>query len=167
MKDKAVILDPCCGSKMFYFDKENKDIIFADVRKENHTLCDGRALEINPDVIMDFTKMDFPDKRFKLVVFDPPHLTSLGKNSWMALKYGVLGDNWCDVIRDGFNECWRVLDINGTLIFKWSDVDIKVAEVLKVIKQRPLFGHRTMINNRTIWLCFMKMDDGTPKDNIN
>ncbi len=146
---------------MFYFDKNNPDIIFADIRKENHTLCDGRALEINPDVVMDFTNIQFPDKRFKLVVFDPPHMDSLGKSSWMAKKYGVLGDNWQKLIKDGFNECWRVLDDNGVLIFKWSDVDIKVSDVLKLIEQKPLFGHRTMINNRTIWMTFMKITDKT------
>ena len=156
IKPNVKILDPCCGSKMFYFDKDNKDILFADIRKENHTLCDGRALEINPDVIMDFTKMEFPDGRFKLVVFDPPHLNSLGPNSWMALKYGVLDDNWRKIIQDGFNECWRVLANDGVLIFKWSDVDIKVSDVLKLFSAKPLFGHRTMINNRTIWLTFMK-----------
>ena len=156
-KANAKILDAACGSKMFYFDKDNKDILFSDIRRENHTLCDGRALEINPDIVMDFTKMDFPDEKFKLVVFDPPHMKTLGKTSWMAKKYGVLNCDWRKVIVDGFEECWRVLDTDGVLIFKWSDVDIKVSDILKLFKQRPLFGHRTMINNRTIWLCFMKL----------
>jgi SAM-dependent methyltransferase len=152
----AVILDACCGSKMFWFDKDNPDVLFSDIRKENHVLCDGRTLNISPDVINDFTNMEFPDGRFKLVVFDPPHMITLGKSSWMAKKYGVLKDDWRNVIRDGFNECWRVLAEDGVLIFKWSDVDIKVSEVLKLFKHKPLFGHRTMINNRTIWMCFMK-----------
>jgi len=157
VKNNIKILDPCCGGKMFWFDKNNPNVLFGDIRKEEHILCDGRTLSISPDMLMDFTKLTFPDNRFKLVVFDPPHLNSLGENSWMAKKYGVLGDDWQNVIRDGFKECWRVLDKDGVLIFKWSDVDIKVADVLKLIEQKPLFGQRTMINNRTIWLCFMKI----------
>lgn len=153
------ILDACCGSKMFWFDKENPAVLFADIRDESHILCDGRKLEIHPDVISDFTKMDFPDETFSLVVFDPPHMDSLGENSWMAKKYGVLGSDWRDSLREGFKECFRVLKTDGVLIFKWSDVDIKVSDVLKLTERKPLFGHRTMINNRTIWMCFMKTAD--------
>lgn len=53
------ILDACCGSKMFWFDKKNENVLFCDIRKETHELCDGRKLEINPDKIMDFRNMDF------------------------------------------------------------------------------------------------------------
>ena len=155
VKADARVLDACCGSKMFYFDKNNRGVIFSDLRKESHILCDGRTLNINPDVQMDFTDIKYPDGRFKLVVFDPPHLDSLGEKSWMALKYGVLKGNWKETIRKGFSECFRVLEADGILIFKWSDVDIKVSDVIKLSSIPPLFGHRTMINNRTIWLCFM------------
>lgn len=120
MKENAKILDACCGSRMFWFDKNNPDVLFADVRKENHVLCDGRLLEINPDVISDFRKMDFADNSFQMVVFDPPHLHKLGKDSWMAKKYGVLFPTWENDIAAGFSECWRVLKVGGTLIFKWN-----------------------------------------------
>ena len=156
MKQYPIVLEACCGSKMFWFDKENPNVLFTDIRDESHILCDGRKLEIHPDQIEDFTKMSFKDKSFKLVVFDPPHLYSLGKSSWMAKKYGVLSENWKPLILKGFNECWRVLQDDGVLIFKWSDVDIKVSDILKLLPVQPLFGHRTMINNRTIWMCFMK-----------
>lgn len=66
------ILDACCGSRMFWFDKENKDVIFADIRDEEHILCDGRKMEVRPDVVHDFRKMDFENNSFKMVVFDPP-----------------------------------------------------------------------------------------------
>ena len=155
LKQSAKILDACCGSKMFWFDRENPNVIFSDLRKEKHVLCDGRILNINQDVQENFTNLNFPDKRFKLVVFDPPHLNSLGKKSWMALKYGVLKENWKEEIAMGFRECFRVLEDDVILIFKWSDVDIKVSDILKLSPIPPLFGHRTMINNRTIWLCFM------------
>lgn len=78
------ILDATCGSKMMWFDKQNPNVVYADKRTEKHILCDGRILEILPDIEMDFTNMPFEDETFSLVVFDPPHLEKLGQNSWMA-----------------------------------------------------------------------------------
>ncbi|MDH6355455.1 23S rRNA G2069 N7-methylase RlmK/C1962 C5-methylase RlmI [Dysgonomonas sp. PH5-45] len=150
------ILDACCGSKMFWFDKSNPDVLFADNRRENHILCDGRYLEVNPDVIMDFTDMPIDDEVFNLVVFDPPHLIKLGKNSWMAKKYGVLPDNWPRIIHDGFNECMRVLKPDGILIFKWNEHQVSIKDVLKAINKQPLFGHRSGRQSKTIWMAFMK-----------
>ena len=125
------ILDPACGSKMFWFDKENESVIFGDNRNEFHILCDGRSLEISPDILLDFTKLPFCDNSFDLVVFDPPHMNTLGKNSWMAKKYGRLENNWKPMIEKGFSECFRVLKNNHILIFKWNNTDIKVKEILQ------------------------------------
>lgn len=83
MKNKY-ILDACCGSKMFYFDKENENVLFMDNRQASEILCDGRKLEIKPDVVADFRHMPFDDNSFKVVVFDPPHLIKVGENSWLA-----------------------------------------------------------------------------------
>lgn len=154
--EKQKILDACCGSRMFYFDKEDKRVLFTDIRKEEHILCDGRKLKISPDIISDFRKMNFPDKHFKLVIFDPPHLKRLGKTSWMAKKYGVLGDNWRDDLKKGFSECFRVLDDNGVLIFKWNQRDIKIKEVLSLTKNKPVCGHTTRIGELTKWITFIK-----------
>ena len=148
------ILDACCGSKMFWFDKENKDTIFMDNRYYEDTLCDGRILKINPDIIADFRHMPFENESFYLVVFDPPHLLKAGENSWLAKKYGKLKlDTWKDDIRQGFNECMRVLKQNGTLIFKWNEEQIKLNEVLTTIDFKPLFGNK---RSKTYWLVFMK-----------
>lgn len=151
-----VILDACCGSKMFWFDKDNPDVIFGDIRTENHTLCDGRSLSISPDIEMDFRDMPFQDESFFLVVFDPPHLKSLGVNSWMAKKYGVLSATWQDDIRRGFAECFRVLKSNGTLVFKWNEDQIKIKQVLDLCTVKPLFGHTSGKSGKTHWLVFMK-----------
>lgn len=150
------ILDVTCGSKMMWFDKTNPDVLFADKRTESHILCDGRALEINPDIEMDFTNMPFADDSFKLVVFDPPHLHKLGKNSWMAKKYGVLLPTWETDIKAGFDECMRVLEPGGVLIFKWNENQIKVNKIIEVIQTKPLFGHPSGKANQTIWMTFMK-----------
>ncbi|EJL0135021.1 TPA: SAM-dependent methyltransferase, partial [Escherichia coli] len=44
MSESATILDMSCGSRMFWFDKNDDRAIFSDIRKEEHTLCDGRRL---------------------------------------------------------------------------------------------------------------------------
>lgn len=88
------ILDACCGSRMFYFDKENPEVLYADQRELETTLCDGRTLLIKPDELLDFRHMPYPDNTFKVVVFDPPHLKYAGACSWMAQKYGVLPQDY-------------------------------------------------------------------------
>lgn len=157
MINNKPILDVCCGGKMFWFDKSNSNVIFGDIRTEDFTLCDGRKFEIKPDIEMDFTNIPFPDNSFKLVVFDPPHLNKLGKNTWMAQKYGVLLPTWETDIRAGFDECMRVLEPYGILIFKWNEIQITLNQILDVIKTQPLFGHVTGKHGRTIWLAFMKL----------
>jgi 23S rRNA G2069 N7-methylase RlmK/C1962 C5-methylase RlmI len=147
------ILDACCGSRMFWFDKQNKDVLYMDNRELTDTLCDGRKLEVRPDLIADFRNMPFEDESFYLVVFDPPHLLRIGENSWMAKKYGKLSEDWPNDIKKGFDECMRVLKPNGTLIFKWNEDQIKLSEILKAIKAKPLFGNR---RSKTHWLVFMK-----------
>ena len=150
------ILDACCGSRMMWFNKRHRNTVFADNRRLSETLCDGRALEINPDIEMDFTQMPFLDGSFKLVVFDPPHLNKLGKNSWMAKKYGVLLPSWETDIKAGFDECMRVLEPYGVLIFKWNESQIALKQILNLIPYKPLFGHTSGRHGKTKWLCFMK-----------
>src|SRR5690625_2442718 len=147
------ILDACCGSKMFWFDKNHEDVLYMDNRQLSETLCDGRALNVNPDVIADFRDMPFDDESFHLVVFDPPHLKQVGENSWLAKKYGKLDALWPFDIRQGFDECMRVLKPNGTLIFKWNEEQIALSEILATIPYKPLFGNR---REKTHWLVFMK-----------
>lgn len=150
------ILDACCGSRMMWFDRQNENTIYADKRTETHMLCDGRSLEINPDIEMDFRNMPFNDGQFKLVVFDPPHLVKAGDQSWLALKYGKLNQNWREDIRKGFSECFRVLANDGVLIFKWNETQIKVSEILALTDQKPLFGHISGKRANTHWITFMK-----------
>ena len=147
------ILDPCCGSRMFWFDRHNPDAIFADNRTLDTTLCDGRTLVIEPDMTIDFRDMPFDDNTFNLVVFDPPHLIHAGEKSWLAKKYGVLPEKWKPYIKAGFDECMRVLKPGHTLIMKWNEEQIKTAEMLKAIGMKPLFGDR---RSKTRWLVFMK-----------
>ena len=150
------ILDCCCGSRMFWFDKKNPAVVFADIRELDTELCDGRKLEVKPDIMADFRNLPFKDNSFKMVVFDPPHLHKLGKTSWMAQKYGVLLPSWEHDIKEGFNEAMRVLQPYGTLIFKWNEIQITTSKILKVIGVVPLFGHPSGKHGRTKWIAFMK-----------
>eukprot|EP00831_Metopus_contortus_P050150 TRINITY_DN4217_c0_g1_i2.p1 TRINITY_DN4217_c0_g1~~TRINITY_DN4217_c0_g1_i2.p1 ORF type:complete len:159 (-),score=21.64 TRINITY_DN4217_c0_g1_i2:125-601(-) len=151
------ILDACCGSRMFWFDKEQPHTVFMDNRELEDVLCDGRKLTIKPDTIGDFRNIPFNDDTFYLVVFDPPHLINAGDKSWLAKKYGKLNrETWRDDLQQGFSECFRVLKTNGIIVFKWNEDQIKVSEVVKLAPVKPLFGQRT---GKTFWLVFMKFDE--------
>lgn len=150
------ILDPCCGSRMFWFDRKNPNVVFGDIRDEDHILCDGRELRINPDIELDFRNLPFDDSSFKLVIFDPPHLKNVGKKSWMFKKYGGLNKSWKDDLKKGFDECFRVLEDEGILIFKWNEIQIKTSEILKLTDKKPLFGHPSGKASKTHWICFME-----------
>lgn len=162
-KETHLILDACCGSRMFWFDKNNPDVLFIDKRRETVTAKDSscktgiRVIDVNPDLIADFTEMPFPDESFYMVVFDPPHMKTLGETSWMAKKYGRLPGDWQTMISKGFDECMRVLKPHGTLIFKWNESEVKASEILEIIPYKPLFGHTTGRQSKTIWMAFMKI----------
>lgn len=153
MAESKAIIDVCCGSKMFWFNKNHGQAVFMDIREYEDVLCDGRSFAVKPDIIGDFTDIPFPDNTFKLAVFDPPHLLKIGENSWMAKKYGRLNTNWKSEIKQGFDECMRVLQPYGILVFKWNEQQIKLYQVLQLISYKPLFGDRRA---KTIWAVFMK-----------
>lgn len=139
---------------MFWFDKQNEDVIYMDNRELDTEMFDGRKLVVSPDVIADFRDMPFADESFNLVVFDPPHLLNAGETSWLRQKYGILNkDTWKDDLTQGFAECFRVLKPNGTLIFKWNTEQINLAKVLKLTNHEPLFGDK---RSKTRWIIFMK-----------
>lgn len=158
------VLDPCCGSRMFWFDRQHPDVVFGDCRHESIVVTDRshgnesgqRTLHIEPDVMLDFRDLPYPDGAFKLVSFDPPHLVRAGPRSWLAAKYGKLSETWQEDIRKGFSECFRVLDADGVLIFKWNETQVKVREVLALTDVQPLFGHPTGLKGLTHWYVFMK-----------
>lgn len=161
------VLDACCGSRMMWFDRAHPETIFGDQRREVLTVTDRshgreggtRTLHINPDIVFDFRKLPFSDASFHLVAFDPPHLVRAGKKSWMAAKYGKLGKDWRDDLRAGFSECFRVLKMHGTLVFKWSETQVALREVLALTPHQPLFGNSSGKKGGTHWLVFMKFKE--------
>ncbi|HAN25813.1 MAG: SAM-dependent methyltransferase [Microbacterium sp.] len=162
---EPLVLDPASGSRMMYFDKTDDRVLFGDIRTESHVLCDGRALNIEPDMEMDFRYLPFADGTFRVVVFDPPHLVRVGENAWMGKKYGRLDPlNWRTDIAAGFAECFRVLANDGVLIFKWNETQIPVSQILALTPHRPLVGHKSGKTARTHWVTFIKTHEPTSQE---
>jgi len=71
------VLDPCCGSRMMWSDRRHPDVVFGDCRSETITVTDRshgnesgtRTLRIEPDTLIDFRALPYPDGSFKLVAF--------------------------------------------------------------------------------------------------
>lgn len=146
-----------------WVDKKNPMALFGDLRREKIAVTDNshgkmgqRVLQIEPDVVFDFRALPYRADTFRLVAFDPPHLRRAGSRSWLAARYGKLSDDWRDDLRQGFLECFRVLEIGGILVFKWNETHIKLADVVNLAPIRPLFGHPSGRKGLTHWLVFMK-----------
>ena len=162
------VLDPCCGSRMMWLNRGHPDVVFGDRRSETVTVTDRshgnaagtRELRIEPDVMLDFRALPYPDGRFSLVAFDPPHLVRAGPKSWLAAKYGKLSEDWRADLRAGFAECFRVLSTDGVLVFKWNETQVPVREVLALTPHPPLFGHISGRKGLTHWLVFMRPNVG-------
>lgn len=154
--DEVSVLDACCGSRMFWFDRKDSRALFVDIRSERHLAADCSAMNgereivVEPDIVADFTALPFPDNQFWHVVFDPPHIQRNGDTSWTLKKYGVLRGNWREMIAKGFAECFRVLRPNGTLVFKWNE------EILSLTPQKPLYGSRYGKHFKSHWIVFQK-----------
>ena len=153
-----LILDPASSMRSFYFDKKDKRVLFGDIRvKETHLLTNGQTIHIEPDEVMDFRAIPYPDETFKVVIFDPPHMLNLSEKSWMRKKYGVLDkETWQDDLTKGFAECFRVLKDEGTLIFKWNEVSIALKDILTLTPYKPVLGHPSGKRMGTHWVLFIK-----------
>lgn len=51
---------------------------------------------------------------------------------------------------------FRVLRLHGVLIFKWSEIQIPVREILALTDVKPIIGQRTGKNDKTHWIVFVK-----------
>ncbi len=147
------ILDACCGGKMFWYKKDLPFVVYQDIRTERKEYSGGRIITIQPDKIGDVTKMDYEDETFDMVIFDPPHLIHVGENSWLNIKYGHLPTDYKEFMKKAFEECFRVLKENGTLVFKWSENQITFKEIVKLSRYIPLIGDK---RSQTRWTVFVK-----------
>ena len=152
------VLDVCCSVKGMWFDKKDERALFIDKRRETHIdtyPCGTKTNIIDPYIIGDFTDIKQPDNSFWHIVFDPSHISS-NSESQITKKYGSLQGDWKGMLKQGFKECFRVLKPNGTLIFKWSEVQFPVKEILKLTEHKPLYGHKSGKKMNTHWICLIK-----------
>jgi hypothetical protein len=154
------IVDVNCGGRHFWFDKKNPNVLFIDIRYRPKGFFKERPnFSIEPDIVGDFRDLKLPSDRFELVVWDPPHIIRKTEERCpITKKYGVLNPKtWARDLKSEFEECWRILKSHGILIFKWSESDKKLKEILDLFPIQPLFGHTTGSRSQTHWLCFMKI----------
>ena len=154
MYSNKQILDVCCGGRMFYKDKQDSRVLFCDKRELETTLCDGKKFVVKPDMVADFKNLPFDDESFSLVIFDPPHCLKINDKSFIVAKYGKLPLEYKLELSLGFRECWRVLKHNGTLIFKWSEVEIKIDDILSLFTETPVIKQNTA--NKSHFCVFFK-----------
>ena len=153
------VLDACCGGRAMWFDRNDRRAVYVDIREGVFPISrqtPRSPVVVKPDWIGSFTALPFASNTFHHVVFDPPHMTTLGVNSNMAKTYGRLQGDWRDLLRQGFSECFRVLKPSGTLIFKWCEYDVPISDVLALTAEKPLYGHRSGKQQKTHWIAFMK-----------
>jgi hypothetical protein len=167
---EKIILDATAGFRKMHYNPNNPRVLYIDEREE-----------VKPDIVADFRDLkQFPNKRFKMVVFDPPHLIDKwqpdnSKNNPFVAKYGLLkAETWASDIRRGILECYRVLDDYGTLLFKWSSHDKTLDEVFSALPFEPILAEETKSNgwskhpnnknsrfgaNKTLWFVFLKIPE--------
>ena len=156
------VVDVCCGPKGMWFDKKDNRALYLDIRDEeiiinkNAAYPKGTVFNVKPNLKCDFTNIKLPNECCYHVVFDPPHIKHKNGTAVITKQYGFLKDNWQQMIKDGFKECFRILKPNGTLIFKWNEVSFSVKEVLKLTDKKPLYGHKSGKKMNTHWIAFIK-----------
>ena len=105
------IIDVCCGGRAFWFDKNNPDVEFCDIRNEGDIqLCNGQTIRIAPDTVCDFTNLPFEDNTYYLAVFDPPHLIGKKRNRLdgkknMEVCQPMVGKKFCKKAFKNVCEC--------------------------------------------------------------
>ena len=159
MNDKF-ILDACCGNRMMWFDKNNKNTLYMDIREE-----------VKPDLVGDYTDLSKLGK-FKLIVFDPQFRTEKdGCPAGFVKSYGaLLKPDWRISFNRAIKQMWEHLEDYGILIFKWNDAKIKKEFALNsFLPLKPLFGQTTTgekgkKDKKTYWFCFMKIPEQLQKE---
>jgi len=170
------ILDATAGFRGIWYQKNLPFVTFMDKREgkfnavtPNMKLKNRRSWEIKPDVVSEWKDAPFPDDYFDMVIFDPPHLIWKNERTPGALdiKYSYLKkDNYKQVLKNAFEQLFRVLKPNGFFVLKWCDANVSVNEILKLCPYKPLYGSRSGRNDQNHWIMFCKYDVNMKLDEL-
>ena len=89
----------------------------------------------------------------------------------MFKKFGALqAETWQSDLKKGFDECWRILEDYGALIFKWNDAKTSFKEITKIFGREP-----TILNTlrkkdalgATFWAIYIKIPDDEELDEFS
>ncbi len=177
--NEKIVLDATAGLRHMWFNKNNPYVVFLD-RDDDARLyaryelykrrrgMPGRSVRRSfkvPTTVGDYRHLPYPDGQFRVVVFDPPHRSDIGKNAIMLPQFGLLSpETWPADLRAAAKELWRVLAPYGVLIFKWSNGQIPYRDVLRLFPVKPFFGQvsagasgKSGRKSSTSWFCFVKV----------
>ena len=154
------ILDATAGFRGIWFEKNHPLVTFLDKRSGKYYYMSKsgkkKCTHIKPDIVCEWKDINYPDNHFDMVVFDPPHIIQ-DANCNMVVDYGNLSKKtWRNDLTIAFKQLFRILKQNGIFILKWNECDKPIDEIIKLCQYRALFGTRTGLNNKNIWLVFVK-----------
>lgn len=172
MSDLPLILDATAGFRNMWFNKNDPDTLYMDVRTNRELKAasesygkqkngkGGREYKATtPTMAASYCFLPFKDESFQLINVDPPHLYKLGKSSLFRKKYGGLEiGTWQLELKLMAQELWRVLKPGGLLTFKWCDRDIGYKEVLRLFPAKPRYGQFGAHGkaSSTAWFTYLK-----------
>ena len=149
------ILDATCGARMMWHDRRHPNTVYVDRRiipvGHPYRGRNRKDWEIRPDICASFTALPFRDNSFDIVLWDPPHILQDSTRGIFPTMYGTLPTRgWEDVLRQGFDECYRVT--RGAVHFKWNDCRKPLKTILALFPIKPLYRTK----GSTTWSIFIK-----------
>jgi hypothetical protein len=156
------ILDLSAGNRAIWIQKDLDFVTFLDKRPETFptVICDTRNI---PESV---------GKGFDLVVFDPPHANTGGKDGNMSKAYGShTTQEIKETIVLSAKESHRVSKKNALMAFKWNDHDISLDRALELMSPfwTPLFGHHMRnrggsdAKSQSFWVMLLRRDEPGPE----
>ena len=169
IKPEAKIYDATAGNRSIYETKDHPFILYGDIEPD---------LFYKPDIMVDCTKTNFPDKSKNLIIFDPPHECGRIKNEgiFSTPSLEVANKKWPKYYRETppryyggdkyknkdelrrfvyetQKEFYRILSDGGALLMKWSENRIDLKEIIKLFR-----GWSVILKIR----CFKQGNTATP-----